>query len=63
VGDLLRTDIAGAQNVGMQAVQYIGVNHDTGAIPSVTPETRIIPDGVLKNLTELIPFLRQLRGD
>jgi HAD superfamily hydrolase (TIGR01549 family) len=62
VGDLLRTDIAGAQNVGMRAVQYIGLNHDTEAVSWGASETRIIPDGVLKDLTELIQFLQQLRG-
>jgi putative hydrolase of the HAD superfamily len=58
VGDLLRTDIAGAQNVGMRAVQYIGVSQDTGATHPTSPETKIIPDGVIKNLAELAPLLQ-----
>ena len=28
IGDLLRTDIIGAQGVGMRGVQYVGVNKD-----------------------------------
>jgi putative hydrolase of the HAD superfamily len=63
VGDLLRTDIAGAQGVGMRAVQYVGVNHDKGATtPAVSPETEIIPDEVIKNLAELTLLLQRWKG-
>jgi putative hydrolase of the HAD superfamily len=62
VGDLLRTDIAGAQAVGMRAVQYTGINQDGQSdlvdvsIPAVTP------DAVIKNLMELKPLLQQWNG-
>lgn len=56
IGDLLRTDIAGAQNVGMQAVQYIGVNHDKGT--HIT--TPVLPDNIIKDYLELKPLLNGL---
>jgi putative hydrolase of the HAD superfamily len=62
VGDLLRTDIAGAQNVGMRAVQYIGVSHDIGANLPASSKKRIIPDGVIKSLAELAPLLQGWNG-
>jgi putative hydrolase of the HAD superfamily len=62
VGDLLRTDIAGAQRVGMRAVQYIGVSQDTGATLPTLSE-KIIPEGVIKNLAELAPMLQRWHGD
>jgi putative hydrolase of the HAD superfamily len=57
VGDLLRTDIAGAQAIGMRAVQYIGVNVDKGvaALGEI-----ITPDVVIKSHTELTSWLEQL---
>ncbi|MBN1218967.1 MAG: HAD family hydrolase [Anaerolineae bacterium] len=54
VGDLLRTDIAGAQNVGMRAVQYVGVSWDKNLSSSVLFE----PDKVIQNHAELIPLLQ-----
>ncbi len=60
VGDLLRTDIAGAQAVGMRGVQYIGLNHDrwigetdAGAANTVTP------NAVIRAHTELEPLLER----
>ncbi len=49
VGDLLRTDIAGAQQLGMRAVQYVGVNRDASL--------DIEPDAVINNHAELEPLL------
>jgi putative hydrolase of the HAD superfamily len=54
VGDLLRTDIAGAKHTGMRAVQYIGINHDK---ETSTP-ANILPDAVIKNHMELKPLLQ-----
>ena len=54
VGDLLRTDIAGAKGIGMRAIQYIGVSYDNGADPAITIE----PDAVIKNHIELKPLLQ-----
>jgi putative hydrolase of the HAD superfamily len=60
VGDLLRTDIAGAQGVGMRAVQYIGISHDHGE--SVEDGLKIRPDAVIQSHNELKPLLRQWNG-
>ena len=51
IGDLLRTDIAGAKQVGMRAVQYVGLNHDQ-------TEADIIPDAVIRSHVELEPLLQ-----
>lgn len=60
VGDLLRTDIAGAQRVGMRAVQYIGISRDQADV--LEDGTRITPDAVIWSHTELEPLLRQWNG-
>ena len=52
IGDLLRTDIAGAQGVGMRAVQYVGVSTDR-----TEPEVR--PNAVIRSHQELSSLLRQ----
>jgi putative hydrolase of the HAD superfamily len=54
VGDLLRTDIAGAQQVGMRAVQYIGVHRDEG----LASQTLIKLDAIINSHTALEPWLR-----
>ncbi len=59
VGDLLRTDIAGAQAVGMRAVQYIGLSHDEADLSAGPP---IMPDAVIQHHTELSPLLRGWNG-
>lgn len=51
VGDLLRTDVAGAKKVGMKAVQYIAINIDK-RLPDL-PE----PDAVIAQHTELLPLI------
>ncbi len=63
VGDLLRTDIAGAQTVGMRAVQYTGINHDgqSDLVDVSTPA--VTPDAIIKNLMELKPLLQRWNGD
>jgi putative hydrolase of the HAD superfamily len=53
IGDLLRTDIAGAQGVGMRGVQYIGLNYDKHA------ENGITPDAIIRHHTELESLLQQ----
>lgn len=58
IGDLLRTDIAGAQNVGMRAIQYVGLL-DEEAILGKVSQPEIIPDAIIKNHTELKPLLWQ----
>lgn len=62
VGDLLRTDIAGAQAVGMRAVQYIGITRGEqwGSFPDESPE--IVPDAVIESHTELTSLLQQWNG-
>lgn len=50
IGDLLRTDIAGAKAIGMRAVQYVGLRHDS-SLPEVTP------DAVMYNHLELSSLL------
>lgn len=62
VGDLLRTDIAGAQGVGMRAVQYTGVNQDGSLSMGDTPVSHIEPDAVIQNHAELRPLLEQWNG-
>ncbi len=54
IGDLLRTDIAGALAVGMRAVQFIGINHDKGQALKET----VTPNAVISNHQELIPLLQ-----
>jgi putative hydrolase of the HAD superfamily len=52
VGDLEYSDIAGAKQIGMKAIKYIGSN------PSATRET--IADVVIEDLSELPSVLQQL---
>jgi FMN phosphatase YigB (HAD superfamily) len=61
VGDLLRTDIAGAQNVGMRAIQYVGLLYKETILGKM-PKPEITPDAIIKNHTELKPLLRQWNG-
>lgn len=61
IGDLLRTDIAGAQAVGMRAVQYIGVSHDQA--DGLADGRKITPDAVIRSHEELEPLLRQWNGN
>ena len=62
VGDLLRTDVAGAQAVGMRAVQYTGVSQDDWIAVSDRTARAVVPDAVIKDHTELKPLLRQWNG-
>ncbi|MBN1995483.1 MAG: HAD family hydrolase [Anaerolineae bacterium] len=62
IGDLLRTDIDGAQKVGMRAVQYIGVNYDQADSSSKPAQTPIIPDAIIKDYAELPLLLKQWQG-
>lgn len=55
IGDLLRTDIAGAQGVGMRAVQYVGVSTDRA-------EPKIRPHAVIGDHRELNSLLDQWRN-
>jgi putative hydrolase of the HAD superfamily len=59
IGDLLRTDVAGAQGVGMRAVQYTGINQDGSLSIGDAPVSHIEPDAVIQSHTELRPLLRQ----
>jgi putative hydrolase of the HAD superfamily len=54
VGDLLRTDIAGAKNAGMRGVQYIGLSRDNGLTAGVT----VTPDAINRHHAELEPLLQ-----
>ncbi len=49
IGDLLRTDIDGAQGVGMRGVQYVALNQDDWQ----HPERNVVPDAVIQNHHEL----------
>jgi putative hydrolase of the HAD superfamily len=62
VGDLLRTDVAGAQAVGMRTVQYTGVTQDDWIAVSDEPARAVMPDAIIKDHTELKPLLRQWNG-
>lgn len=55
VGDMLRTDIAGAKNVGMRAIQYTGVRHDDTSSASAS----ITPDAVISHHSEIFPLLQK----
>jgi putative hydrolase of the HAD superfamily len=59
IGDLLRTDVAGAQNVGMKGVQYIGLNHDKWMREVDAPATGVVtPDALISNHLELEPLIQ-----
>jgi FMN phosphatase YigB (HAD superfamily) len=63
IGDLLRTDILGAQSVGMRAVQYIGVNQDDWSMQmEYAPKVSITPHAVISHHTELTGLLKQWSG-
>lgn len=51
IGDLLRTDIAGAKGFGMRAIQYTGISVDTSEGVMATP------DAVIERYAELLPLL------
>ena len=62
VGDLLRTDVAGAQGVGMRAVQYTGLSQDDW-IAAVDESARsVVPDAIIVSHTELKSLLQQWNG-
>lgn len=54
IGDLLRTDVAGALTAGMRAVQFVGINHDDSAVAR--------PDAVISTHNELFALLEQWNG-
>lgn len=61
IGDLLRTDIAGAKGVKMRAVQYIGIGQDEGTdLPASVPD--VTPDAVISKHTELRALLAEWGG-
>lgn len=62
VGDLLRTDIAGAQAVGMRAVQYTGISKDDWIAATDDPAQAVVPDAVISRHRELIPLLSRWNG-
>jgi putative hydrolase of the HAD superfamily len=53
IGDLRRTDIAGARAIGMTSVRYRGANDDADDLPDA--------DHVIDHHTQLIAILEQLR--
>jgi FMN phosphatase YigB (HAD superfamily) len=62
VGDLLRTDIAGAQQAGMRAVQYIGISDDTPSMFPDTSDSTVTPDAIISNHLELKALLLRWNG-
>lgn len=62
VGDLLRTDVAGAQAVGMRGVQYIGIAQADWIAASDASANKVVPDAVINSHAELIPLLRHWNG-
>jgi ribonucleotide monophosphatase NagD (HAD superfamily) len=62
VGDLLRTDIAGAQGVGMKAVQYTGITTDDWLAATEAPAKTVTPDAVISSHTQLGPLLHRWNG-
>jgi len=63
IGDLLRTDIAGAKAVGMRAVQYIGINQDGEIDLPEAPLLQVRPDAVITSHHELKPWLELWNGN
>lgn len=55
IGDLLRTDILGAQAVGMRGIQYVGLQQDD--ITDLTKD--VTPDAVISDHAELFSLLDQ----
>lgn len=62
VGDLLRTDVAGAQAVGMRGVQYVGITQDDWIAASDASASTVVPDAVINSHTELTPLLHRWNG-
>jgi putative hydrolase of the HAD superfamily len=62
VGDLLRTDVAGAQAVGMRGVQYTGLIQDDWIAASDVSARTVVPDAIINSHTELTPLLRRWNG-
>ena len=62
VGDLLRTDVAGAQAVGMRGVQYVGISQADWIAASDAPAGTVIPDAIIKSHAELSPLLGRWNG-
>jgi len=60
IGDLLRTDIAGAKKVGMRTIQYVGVNYDQA---EATSTADISPDAVVESFSELGLCIQQLTAE
>ncbi len=54
IGDLRRTDIAGARNAGMGTIRYIGVHDDAWLPEDIGGEEA---DAVIKHWSELAPLL------
>lgn len=55
IGDLLRTDVLGAQAVGMRGIQYVGLHQD-----DMTDLTKnVTPDAVISDYTELFSLLEK----
>lgn len=59
VGDLLRTDVLGAQQVGMRGVHYVGV---TRTDRDDEKDSTVKPDAVISRHTELLALLEQWRS-
>mgnify|MGYP000011032256 FL=1 len=55
IGDKLIEDIGGAKNVGMKAILKYKEGRDYTA--------SIVPDGMVKNLSELPPLVRKMSGE
>lgn len=62
VGDLLRTDIAGAQAVRMRGVQYVGLAQDDWIAASDASARTVVPDAIINSHTELTPLLHCWNG-
>ena len=54
IGDLRRTDVAGAQNAGLKAILFTGVHEDQHEAP--------VPDAVLPHWQTLPEVMEQISG-
>ncbi len=60
VGDNLYADVHGAQRLGMRGIHFVPEKRGTAVAPPVDHGLEIVPDAVVRELREVIPFVERL---